>query len=112
MDDKLEAVLSRDAEAQFDLSWQLGQRTAGPPISSTEVELEEIFMEQGIADISPMVEWEAGEEPLPLEDSESSAMSSLSCQLSDVTAHSSYPFWRYWHTTHGAPIMLPDMLPQ
>ena len=77
-----------------------------------EVELEEIFMEQGIADTSSTVEWEAGAEPLPLEDDESSAMSSLSSQLSNVAPHPGYPFWKYHRTTHGAPIMLPDTLPQ
>ena len=69
-------------------------------------------MEQGIADTSVTIEQEAGGEPLPLEDDESSAMSSLSSQLSDAAAHPGYPFWRYQRTTHGAPIMLPDPLPQ
>ena len=69
-------------------------------------------MEQGVADTSPILEREVGTEPLPLEDNESSAMSSLSSQLSDAAAHPSYPFWRYKQTTHGAPIMLPDTLPQ
>ena len=112
MDNELEAILSRDPEAQFNLSRQLGRRTAGPPTSETEVELEEVFMEQGVADTSPTIEEEAGTRPLPLEDDESSAMSSLSSWLSDVVAHPGYPFWRYRRTTHGAPIMLPDMLPQ
>ena len=39
-------------------------------------------------------------------------MSSLSSQLSDTAPHPGYPFWKYHRTTHGAPIMLPDMLPQ
>ena len=39
-------------------------------------------------------------------------MSSLSSQLSDVAPHPGYPFWKYRRTTHGAPIMLPDTLPQ
>ena len=69
-------------------------------------------MEQGVADTSPMIEWEAGAKSLPLEDNASSAMSSLSSQLSDVTSHPGYPFWKYRRTTHGAPIMLPDTLPQ
>ena len=69
-------------------------------------------MEHGIADTSATTEQEAGEEPLPLEDDNSSAMSSLSSQLSDVTPHPGYPFWKYRRTTHGAPIMLPDTLPQ
>ena len=112
MDDKLDAVLSGITEAQFDLSQQLGQRTMGPPTGSAEVELEEVFMEQGVADTSAIIEQEAGAEPLPLEDNESSAMSSLSSQLSDAAAHHRYPLWRYWHTTHGALIMLLDMLPQ
>ena len=56
------------------------------------MELEEIFMEQGVADTSATIEQEAGEEPLPLEDDESSAMSSLSSQLSDVAPHPGYPF--------------------
>ena len=56
MDNKLEAVLSGDPEAQFDLSQQLGRRTAGPPANHAEVELEEIFMEHGIADTSTTVE--------------------------------------------------------
>ena len=112
MDDELEAILSGDPEAQFDLSRQLGQRAAGPPISNVEVELEEVFMEQGVTDTSATIETEASTEPLPLEDADSSAMSSLSSQLSDVAAHPGYPFWRYRRTTHGAPIMLPDTLPQ
>ena len=109
MDDELEAVLSGDPEAEFDLSQQLGIQSGGPP---AEVGLEEIFMEQGVADTSPTVEGEAGAEPLPLEDDSSSAMSSLSSKLSDVAPHSGYPFWKYRHTTHGAPIMLPNTLPQ
>ena len=112
MDNELEAVLSGDPEAQFDLSRQLGRRTAGPPVGIAEVELEEVFLEQGVADTSLTVEWEAGAEPLPLEDDRSLAMSSLSSQLSDVAPHPGYPFWRYRRTTHGAPIMLPDTLPQ
>ena len=112
MDDELEAILLGDAEAQFDLSRQLGQRATRPPASSAEVELEEVFMEQGVADTSPTIEWKAGTEPLPLEDGESLAMSSLSSQLSNTTAHPSYLFWRYRRTTHGAPIMLPDPLSQ
>ena len=39
-------------------------------------------------------------------------MSSLSSQLSDVAPHPGYPFWKYRRTTHGAPITLPDTLPQ
>ena len=69
-------------------------------------------MEQGIADTSATIEREAEGEPLPLEDDESSAMSSLSSQLSDTAPHPGYPFWRYCRTTHGAPIMLPNVLPQ
>ena len=69
-------------------------------------------MEQGVADTSPTVETEAGTGPLPLEDDDSSAMSSLSSRLSDVKPHPGYPFWRYRRTTHGAPIMLPNILPQ
>ena len=76
------------------------------------MELEEVFLEQGVADTSPTVEWEAGAETLPLEDNESSTMSSLSSQLSDTAPHPGYPFWKYRRTTHGAPIMLPDTLPQ
>ena len=95
MDDELEARLSGNPEAEFDLSQQLGRRTAGPPTSSAEVELEEVFMEQGVADTSATIEREAREEPLPLEEDESSAMSSLSSQLSDAAAHPGYPFWRY-----------------
>ena len=112
MDDELDAVLTGIAEAQFNLSRQLGRRTIGPPVSHAEVKLKEVFMEQGVADTSATIEREAGMEPLPLEDNESSAMSSLSSQLSGTTAHPSYPFWWYQHTTHGAPIMLPDTLPQ
>ena len=112
MDDELEAILSGDTKTQFNLSQQLGQQTAGPPASSAEVELKEVFMEQGVADTSPTIKREVGTEPLPLEDDESSAMSSLSSQLSDAAAHPGYPFWQYQQTTHGAPIMLPDTLPQ
>ena len=57
------------------------------------MELEEVFMEQGVADTSPAVEWEVGVEPLPLENNESLAMSSLSSQLSKTTPHPGYPFW-------------------
>ena len=81
-------------------------------MSHAEVELEEVFLEQGVADTSTAAEWEVGAGPLPLEDAESLIMSSLSSQLSDVATHPGYPFWRYRRTTHGAPIMLPDMLPQ
>ena len=112
VDDELEAVLSGDPEAQFDLSRQLGQRTGGPPANNAKVELEEVFLEQGVADTSPAIEWEAGTEPLHLEDNESSAMSSLSSRLSNTASHPGYPFWKYRRTTHGAPIMLPDTLPQ
>ena len=112
VDDELEAILSGDPETEFDLSRQLGRRSGGPPATHGEVGLEEVFMEQGVADTSPTVEREAGEEPLPLEDNTSSAMSSLSNQLSDVAPHPGYPFWKYRCTTHGAPIMLPDTLPQ
>ena len=92
VDDELEAILSGDPKTQFDLSWQLGQRTTGPPASNAEVELEEVFMERGITDTSPVVETEAGAGPLPLEDSESLVVSSLSSQLSDVAPHPGYPF--------------------
>ena len=112
VDDELEAVLSGDPETEFDLSQQLGRRSGGPPATHTEVGLEEIFMEQGVADTSPTVETEADAGPLPLEDDDSSAMSSLSSQLSDVAPHPGYPFWKYRCTTHGAPIMLPDTIPQ
>ena len=37
VDDELEAILSGDPEAQFDLSWQLGQRTTGPLVDNAEV---------------------------------------------------------------------------
>ena len=50
VDDELDVVLLGSTEAQFDLSQQLGRRTAGPPTSSVEVELEEAFMEQGVTD--------------------------------------------------------------
>ena len=56
VDDKLDAVLSGTAKAQFDLSQQLGRWTAGPPMRQAEVELEEIFMEQGVADTSTTIE--------------------------------------------------------
>ena len=112
MYDELKAVLSGDPEAQLDLSRQLGRRTAGLPASLAEVGLEEVFLEQGVTDTSPTVELEAGVGPLPLKDDTSSAMSSLSSQLSDVAPHPGYPFWKYRRTTHGAPIMLPDTLPQ
>ena len=92
MDDELEAVLSGDPEAQFNLSWQVGQQTAGPPTNVAEVGLEEIFIKQGVADTSPTIEWEVGTEPPPLEDDTSSAMSSLSSQLSDAAPHPGYPF--------------------
>ena len=112
MDDELEAILSGDPEAQFDLSRQLGRRTAGPPTSNAEVEPEEVFMEQGVADTSATIKTAASAETLPLEDADSSVVSSLSSRLSDIAAHPGYPFWHYRCTTHGAPIMLPDTLPQ
>ena len=112
MDNELDAVLSRTAKAQFDLSRQLGWQTAGPPVRQAEVELKEVFMEQGIADTFATIEQEVGAEPLPLEDDKSSAMSSLSSQLSNAAAHLSYLFWQYQQTTHGALIMLPNTLPQ
>ena len=52
MDDELEAILAGDPKAQFNLSQQLEQRTGGPLADNAEVELEEIFMEQGITDTS------------------------------------------------------------
>ena len=112
MDDELEAILSGDPKAQFDLSRQVGRQTTGPPTNTIEVGLEEVFIKQGVADTSPTIEQKAGMELLPLEDNTSSAMSSLSSQLSDVAPHLGYPFWRYRCTTHRAPIMLPDTLPQ
>ena len=112
MDDELKAVLSGDPKAQFNLSWQLGKRIVGPPTSTVEVELEEVFLERGVADTSPTIKWEASTEPLPLEDDSSSAMLSLSSRLSDMAPHPGYPFWHYRCTTHGAPIMLPNTLPQ
>ena len=111
VDDELEAVLSGDPEAQFDLSQQLGRWTGGPLANNAEVGLE-VFLKQGVADTSPTIEWEVGMEPLPLEDDTSLAMSSLSSRLSDIAPHPGYPFWRYRRTTHSTPIMLPDMLPQ
>ena len=95
VDDELGAVLSGDPEAEFDLSWQLGRQSGGPPTTHAEVELEEIFMEQGVADTSPTIEREADVGPLPLEDDTSSVMSSLSSRLSDVAPHPGYPFWKY-----------------
>ena len=92
VDDELEAILSGDPEAQFDLSRQLGQRTEGPPADNAEVGLEEVFLEQGVTDTSPAFEWEVGAGPLPLEDDTSLAMSSLSSQLSNVAPHPGYPF--------------------
>ena len=75
------------------MSRQLGQRMAGPPKTLTEVALEEVFMEQGITGPSTTIEYEAGAGPLPLEDDESTVMSSLDSQLSDAAAHPGYPFW-------------------
>ena len=112
VDDELEAILSGDPEAQFDLSRQLGRRTGGPPADNAEVGLKEVFLEQGVADTSLAFEWEVGAGPLPLEDDTSLAMSSLSSQLSNVAPHPGYPFWKYRCTTHEAPIMLPDTLSQ
>ena len=45
VDDELEVILSEDLEAQFDLSWQVGRQTMGPPTNVAEVGLEEVFME-------------------------------------------------------------------
>ena len=112
MDDELDTILSGIAKAQFDLSQQLGRRTMRPSASSAEVELEEIFMEQEVANTSTTIKWEADVGPLPLEDDESLAMSSLSSQLSNAAAHPGYPFWQYQHTIHRAPIMLPNTFPQ
>ena len=112
VDEELDAVLSRITKAQFDLSQQLGRRIVEPPASYKEVELEEIFMKQGVTDTSATTEQEVGIKPLPLKDNESSAMFSLSSQLSNAAAHPSYSFWQYQCTTHGTPIMLPNTLPQ
>lgn len=85
---------------------------AGPPASSAEIALEEVFMEQGVADTSATIETEAEEGSLPLEDDESLAMSSLSSQVSENAPHTGYPFWCYKCVTHGAPITLPDDRPE
>ena len=73
-----------------------------------EEALEEVFMEQGVAGPSTTIEYEAGFGPLPLEDDESTVMSSLDSQLSDAAAHTGYPFWRYKRALHSTPILRPD----
>ena len=92
---------------KLDVSCQLRRRGAGPPTTMAERTLEEVFLEQGVAGPSTTTEYKAGGEPLPLEDNESTVMSSLDSQLSDVAAHPRYPFWRYKRALHGAPILLP-----
>ena len=79
---------------------------AGPSKTLVEVAEEEVFMEQGVAGPSTTIEYKAGLRPLPLEDAESSVMSSLDSQLSHVAAYPGYPFSRYKRVLHGTPIML------
>ena len=105
---ELDDVLADDNNGELDVSRQLGQRRAGPPKTVEETTREEVFVKQKIAGPSTTIEHETGTGPIPLEDKESAVMSSLDSQLSDVTAHPGYPFWRYKRVLHGAPILLPD----
>ena len=102
--------MADESNGKLDMSRQLGRRRAGPPKDQEGETLEEVFMEQGIAGPSTTIEYEAGFGPLPLEDDESTVMSSLDSQLSDAAAHPGYPFWRYKQALHGAPILLPDLI--
>ena len=108
---ELDNVLADESDGELDMSRQLRQRMAGPPKTLVEVALEEVFMEQEVTGPSTTTEYEAGFGLLPLEDAESANMSSLDSQLSNVAAHLGYPFWRYKRILHGAPIMLPDLIP-
>ena len=105
---KLDDVLADNSDGKLNVSRQLGRRRAGLPTTMAEEALEEVFTEQGIAGPSTTIGYEAGAGPLPLEDDESTIMSSLDSQLSNVATHPGYPFWRYKRALHGAPILLPD----
>ena len=107
---ELDDVLADDSHGKFDMSCQLGQRRAGLPKTIEERTLEEIFMEQGVAGPSTMTKYKAGPGLLPLEDDESTVMSSLDSQLSNMAVHLGYPFWRYKRALHGAPILLLDLI--
>ena len=107
---KLDSVLEDASDGELDVSHQLGQRRAGLPNTMAEEALEEVFIEQGAAGPSTTTEYEARFGPLPLEDDESTIMSSLDSQLSNAAAHLGYPFWRYKRALHGALILLPDMI--
>ena len=99
------------SDGKLDVSRQLGQRMAGPPMTLMEVALEEVFMEQGIAGPSTTTEYKAGAGLLPLKDNESTVISILDSQLSDVAAHPGHPgyqFWRYKRALHSAPTLLPN----
>ena len=65
---------------------------AGPPATDKEVALEKVFMKQGVTGPSTTTEYDAGFGTLLLKDAESSVMSSLDSQLSDVAEHPGYPF--------------------
>ena len=108
---KLDSILEDASNGELNVSCQLGQRRAGPPKTVVEEALEEVFMEQGITGPSTTIEYEAGFGPLPLENDESTVMSSLDSQLSDAAVHPGYPFWRYKRVLYGTPIMLPDSIP-
>ena len=84
---------------------------AGPSATVKEVALKEVFMEQGVADISATFKQKAGFGLLPLKDAESSVMLSLDSQLSDMAKHPSYPFWEYWQILYDIPIMLHNTIP-
>ena len=74
---KLDNILGDNSNGKLNISHQLEQKMAEPPATVKEVALEEVFMEQGVANTSATIKQEAGFGPLPLEDAESSIMSSL-----------------------------------
>jgi len=86
----------------FDISTQVGSRSAGPPSE------EEPFTPERPEPPAP-VEWVVGEGPLPLEDSESTDAQSSDTQISSHEPHPGYPFTHYNCRLHGAPISLPTM---
>ena len=106
--DELNDILADNDKSELDVSRQLERRRTGLPTTMAEKTSEEVFMKQGVAGPSTITDCETKDGPLPLEDDESTVMSSLDSQLRDVAAHPGYPFWRYKRVLHSVPILLPD----
>jgi len=85
IDDKIDTTLWLSPSI-FDISTQVGVRNAGPP-----GEEEEPFTPEPPA----LIEWVAGEGPLPLEDDGSTNSQSSDTQISSYEPHPGYPFSLY-----------------